>query len=450
MKDSGYKKGIKIGFGRIGMLLVLPFIVLVIAYVVYKLFFLPDPVVKGMESFNYLPLNKTVTLMGENLRSIDISVNQNEKQINLLTDTADVMEKTFTLQLSPKDLELDDGPAVIVIKAKAGFLKEVEYKINSIIDTVPPILEVLKSPSSVNQGSAGIALLRARDADSVFVKINDHMFKAVPVPEMQTGPQAKKKPDAEIYRVFFPAPFDVKEGDIFYAVAKDIAGNRNIKSLPAKLNAKKHKTSSINIDDSFINHVVAPLLNKTSISDPEAAFKKVNEELRNDARKTIFDIVNKISPVILWEGRFLQLKNSKVMAVYGDKRTYLYNGKTISGSVHLGFDLASFSNSPVEAANAGIVRFAGDLGIYGNAVIIDHGLGLMSLYGHLSVMMVKEGQEVKKGEIIARTGSTGLAGGDHLHFAIFIHGYEVSPLYWWDPHWIEVNVLPYLKYQFNN
>jgi len=136
----------------------------------------------------------------------------------------------------------------------------------------------------------------------------------------------------------------------------------------------------------------------------------------------------------------LQLRNSKVMASYGDRRVYLYKGKPISRSVHLGYDLASVSNAPVEAANSGIVRFAGDLGIYGNAVVIDHGLGLMSLYGHLSEILVKDGQSVKKGELIAKTGSTGLAGGDHLHFGILVQGIEVSPLYWWDSRWIKANV----------
>ncbi|HDK82026.1 MAG TPA: M23 family metallopeptidase, partial [Nitrospirae bacterium] len=120
-------------------------------------------------------------------------------------------------------------------------------------------------------------------------------------------------------------------------------------------------------------------------------------------------------------------------------------GKAISRSVHLGYDLASVSNSPVEAANSGVVRFSGDLGIYGNTVIIDHGMGLMSLYGHLSTVTVRQGQSVEKGDIIAQTGSTGLAGGDHLHFGILLHGIEISPLYWWDPHWIKVNILDYLE-----
>jgi murein DD-endopeptidase MepM/ murein hydrolase activator NlpD len=192
--------------------------------------------------------------------------------------------------------------------------------------------------------------------------------------------------------------------------------------------------------------VVSPLLNEMNITDPEGSFKKVNEEWRKDSSMKLIEISRKTEPKMMWEGRFLQLKNSKVMAVYGDARTYLYDDKAISRSVHLGYDLASFSNAPVEAANTGIVRFADDLSIYGNTIIIDHGLGLMSLYGHLSVMMVKEGQAIKKGDIIAKTGATGLAGGDHLHFGILIHGYEVSPLYWWDANWIKTSVLDRMSF----
>ena len=209
--------------------------------------------------------------------------------------------------------------------------------------------------------------------------------------------------------------------------------------------SKNYKTSSISIDKSFINKVVSPLLNETNISDPEGAFKKVNEEWRKNSSMKLIDISQKTESKIMWEGRFLQLRNSKVMAVYGDERTYLFNGKEISRSVHLGYDLASFAHAPVEAANTGVIRFAGVLSIYGNTVIIDHGLGIMSLYGHLSTIMVNEGQAIKKGDIIAKTGATGLAGGDHLHFGILIHGYEVSPLFWWDPKWIKINIMDHLS-----
>jgi murein DD-endopeptidase MepM/ murein hydrolase activator NlpD len=142
----------------------------------------------------------------------------------------------------------------------------------------------------------------------------------------------------------------------------------------------------------------------------------------------------------LWVGSFLQLRNSAVMAKYGDQRTYVYEGEPVSNSIHLGYDLASTENAPVGASNSGVIKFTGDLGIYGNTVVVDHGQGIMSLYGHLSEILVQEGQAVEKGEVIAKTGSSGFADGDHLHFSILIHGIEVSPLYWWDPLWINAKI----------
>ncbi len=458
MNGFDYRKRSKNTVRKFVLILSIPFIILITAYIAYRLFFIPDPVIKGIEAFNFLPVDKTITLNSEHIESINIFINQGAKKIDLLSDTPESSEKTYTLQIKPKDLGLTDGPATVIVKAKSGILKKVEYEINSTIDTAPPTLKVLKTPSIIYQGSGGFALLGAKDADSVFVKIAGHIFRAfkatadtrskpVSTQDFRPGSEVSGSQNAgtPTYLVFFPAPFDIKEGSVFYAVAEDVAGNQSVRALPTRLKAKKYKTSSINIDDSFINLVVSPLLNEINIDDPVSAFKKVNEEWREKILRKLVEIGRGTEPEFFLKGRFLQLKNSKVMAAYGDRRVYFYKGKAISKSVHLGYDLASVRNAPVEAANSGIVKFAGDLGIYGNTVIIDHGLGLMSLYGHLSAIMVTDGQAVKKGEVIAKTGSTGLAGGDHLHFAILIHGYEVSPLYWWDPDWIKVNVLEYLK-----
>jgi len=319
--------------------------------------------------------------------------------------------------------------------------KKIKQDINAIIDTVPPSIEVVKLPEIVSQGGAGFVLLRARNADSVFLKLEDRIFPAF---RTLHGTKESSGSDTSDYSVFFPVPYNVKEGAVFYAVAKDTAGNQNVQGLHIPIKTVSYRWSSINIDDTFIDNVASSLLNETGLSDREAAFKKVNEDLRAKALEKLAAISKETDPGILWKGAFLQLKNSKVMALYGDKRTYIYKGKTISHSVHLGYDLASNAHSPVEAANSGIIKFAGDLDIYGNTVVIDHGMGLMSLYGHLSVISVSVGQKVNTGEIIGKTGSTGLAGGDHLHFGILIHGYEVSPLFWWDPHWIKVNVFDYL------
>ena len=429
------------GISRIGLTLIISLLTALTAFFAYQLFLVPEPVLNGTEEFNLLPVNKTITLKAENIKTIRISIVQGGKETDLLKDEPGGKSMVYTLQIKPKALSMTDGPASVAVRAEAGMFKKIKQDINAIIDTVPPSIEVVKLPEIVSQGGAGFVLLRARNADSVFLKLEDRIFPAF---RTLHGTKESSGSDTSDYSVFFPVPYNVKEGAVFYAVAKDTAGNQNVQGLHIPIKTVSYRWSSINIDDKFIDNVASSLLNETGLSDHEAAFKKVNEDLRAKALEKLAAISKETDPGILWKGAFLQLKNSKVMALYGDKRTYIYKGKTISHSVHLGYDLASNAHSPVEAANSGIIKFAGDLDIYGNTVVIDHGMGLMSLYGHLSVISVSVGQKVNTGEIIGKTGSTGLAGGDHLHFGILMHGYEVSPLFWWDPHWIKVNVFDYL------
>ncbi len=439
MRNYGYRKKSRFNARAISLILLFILIIVGIIYGVYKLFFIAAPVVEGMEAFSSLPIDKTITLTGRNLKSIDIYIYQGDRKIDLLRDIPEISEKTYSIQIKPKDLGLADGSAQVIVRARSGILKDIKHTISSIIDTVPPKLEVLGATSNIYQGSGGFAHIKAEGADSVFIKLDEHIFRAFKALS-GSGPES-----SSTYFAFFPAPIDTPAGNTYYAVAKDAAGNQVIRALPSKLKEKAYSSSSIHIDDSFINTVISPLLNEIDIPDPVKAFKKVNEEWRMESVNKVRDIAGKTAAEILWQGRFLQMKNSMVMAKYGDKRTYIYNGNAVSQSTHLGYDLASIEKSPVEAANSGIVRFTGEIGIYGNTIIIDHGLGLMSIYGHLSTILVAEGQSVEKGDIIAKTGATGLAGGDHLHFGILIQGYEVSPLYWWDHHWIKVNVLKYLE-----
>jgi murein DD-endopeptidase MepM/ murein hydrolase activator NlpD len=173
---------------------------------------------------------------------------------------------------------------------------------------------------------------------------------------------------------------------------------------------------------------------------PIETFIYVNTKMREDNDSTIREICKASNSRQLWEGTFLRMKNAAPMALFGDKRKYQYQGKAVGESIHMGVDLASTTNAPVEAANHGIVVYADYLGIYGNFVIIDHGFGFFTLYGHLNSIGVKKAQEVKKGDVIGHTGSSGLAGGDHLHFGMLVGGQFVNPQEWWDTHWIEDNV----------
>jgi murein DD-endopeptidase MepM/ murein hydrolase activator NlpD len=118
----------------------------------------------------------------------------------------------------------------------------------------------------------------------------------------------------------------------------------------------------------------------------------------------------------------------------------MYHGKKVDEQTHLGFDLSVVQQTPVPASNDGKVVFAGDLGIYGNCIVVDHGYGLQSIYGHLSHIEVKPGDMVKRDRQLGRSGSTGLAGGDHLHFSMQVDGVQVTAVEWWDEHWIHDRV----------
>ncbi|MBC8412947.1 MAG: M23 family metallopeptidase [Nitrospira sp.] len=428
------------GFSRIALTVTLPFIILIAGYIVYKLFFIPDPVLSGTEALTLLPLDKTISLSGENLESVEISIYQDGIIKELLKDSPESSEKIYELHVKPRELQLKDGDAIIVIKLKSGLLKKQRIEIKTEIDTTPPDLMIMSSPRVIAQGGTGFAVLQASGAETVYIKNGEEEYKAFPKITDSDLDTSMSKSKLIEYFAFFPVPINTAPGTVFYVLARDEAGNQRVRTISPRIKEKRFKDSSITISDNFIDTVVTPLLNKINITNPAESFRHVNEDLRKESLQKIKEISENTADRMLWQGRFLQMKNSKVMAKYGDHRTYMYQNKPVSSSFHLGYDLASHAYAPVEAANSGIVRFADNLSIYGNTVIIDHGIGLMSIYGHLSTILVVEGQAVEKGDIIAKSGATGLAGGDHLHYGILVHGQEVSPLYWWDAKWIGIHI----------
>ena len=199
-------------------------------------------------------------------------------------------------------------------------------------------------------------------------------------------------------------------------------------------------SDTIRVSDRFMELVVPAILEQTpEISDQGDLLQNyvnINNELRAQNSATLKEYAKKSLPEFAWHQRFIQLPNSAVTSNFADRRTYVYDGRNVDKQNHLGYDLASTSRAEVPAANDGVVLMSEFFGIYGNTVLIDHGYGLMSLYGHLSSIVANEGDAVVRGDVIGRTGATGLAGGDHLHFTMLLHGTQVDPREWWDAHWI--------------
>ena len=167
-----------------------------------------------------------------------------------------------------------------------------------------------------------------------------------------------------------------------------------------------------------------------------ANYLAINGELRKKNAAALGELARRSRPEFLWSRPFQMMPNGKVMSAFADRRTYRYGDRDVDHQDHLGFDLAVTRRAPIPAANSGRIVLAKYFGIFGNAVVIDHGYGLMSLYGHLASISVKEDQQVQRGDNLGLTGETGLAGGDHLHFTMLLQGLPVNPVEWWDGHWI--------------
>jgi murein DD-endopeptidase MepM/ murein hydrolase activator NlpD len=175
-------------------------------------------------------------------------------------------------------------------------------------------------------------------------------------------------------------------------------------------------------------------------------FLVINSDLRRKNAEKIASFAAQSLPEILWGGAvFHPFTNTAVESAFADQRTYVYGGKDVDRQTHLGFDLARVVNSPIVASNRGKVVYAAPLGIYGNCVILDHGMGVQSLYAHLSSIGVQPGQMVEKEQELGKSGMTGLAGGDHLHFTMLVNGQMVNPVEFWDAHWIQDRIIRKLR-----
>jgi murein DD-endopeptidase MepM/ murein hydrolase activator NlpD len=254
--------------------------------------------------------------------------------------------------------------------------------------------------------------------------------------------------DPALRAVFFALRYDQSTSVPMTAFARDLAGNEATTALEHQAFPKAFLKSRIPIDQGFLDRVVPAIVSNTpgmsvDTAAPDGllkAFLTVNGDLRRKNAATIAGLAASTKPEMLWKEAFAQMGNSQVESRFADQRTYFFGTQEIDHQVHLGFDLATVQHAPVHASNRGVVVFADFLGIYGNCVILDHGMGVQSLYAHMSLIGVKPGATVEKGQELGRTGSTGLAGGDHLHFTVLVQGTPVNAVEWWDPHWVEDRV----------
>ncbi len=346
-------------------------------------------------------------------------------------------ERAFELEIGKDAIaSLREGEATLRVVAHGApaWLRRAQPVVVERILPVrltPPSLEVVSTQHYVSQGGAEAVIYRVGEsAIRDGVEVAGWFFPGYPLPG--GGPHDRF--------ALFAVPYDQNDATGARLIAADDAGNERSATFVDLFFPRPPRADEIQLDERFLAKVVPEILAETpdlsDAGDLLSNYLQINRELRQTNNATLRELAAKTSPRFLWKRAFTPLPGGQVMSSFADRRTYSFNGREVDHQDHLGFDLASTARAPVPAANAGVVVWARYLGIYGNAVVVDHGYGLMSLYAHLSSIAVAEGAAVEPGAIVGASGATGLAAGDHLHFTFLLHGLPVRPVEWWDSHWI--------------
>jgi murein DD-endopeptidase MepM/ murein hydrolase activator NlpD len=330
--------------------------------------------------------------------------------------------------------QLKDGKARLVVEVTSNDFRGATASISRDITVVsrPPMLSVDSDQHYLYLGMADLVTFSVSGyVTEAGVRVGDDRFRSWPMPGGKPG----------LFSLYaFPWDAPVSTAPLVYATnptGTEVTG-RMVTIFPPK-EQPKYRVRDLVIDDNFVRKVVNEL-------DPNGSgelidrFVKINRDMRKDNNKTLSDLRDKTEGRFLWSQPFLQEHNSQVESSFADIRNYIYHGKKVDQEVHLGYDLAITPHIGVEASNDGKVVYAAPLGIYGNCIVVDHGYGLQSIYGHMSEFAVREGDIVKRGQIMGKSGSTGLAGGDHIHFTMQLDGIQIDPKEFFDAHWIKDHV----------
>lgn len=330
--------------------------------------------------------------------------------------------------------QLKEGKATLIVEAVSNDMRGSTARLEREVTVVlrPPVLSVDSDQHYLYLGMAELVTFSLSGAATESgVRVGDEKFRAWPMPGGKPG-----------YFSLFAFPWNTPPGTEPLVYAKTAAGNQVTGQMVVRFPKKEqpvYRTRDLEVDDHFMQKVITEL-DPNGAGDPVTRFLKVNGEMRRANNQALRDLRLKTEGKFLWSEPFRQQRNSKVEAHFADVRNYMYQGKKIDQQVHLGYDLSITQHIGVEASNDGRVVYAAPLGIYGNCIVLDHGYGLQTIYGHMSEIAVHDGDMVKRGQVMGKSGMTGMAGGDHIHFSMQLDGVQIDPREWWDHHWIKDHV----------
>jgi murein DD-endopeptidase MepM/ murein hydrolase activator NlpD len=376
-----------------------------------------------------------VTDEGMGLRSLLVQARQDENRITLLEKTFAADQHAWDGDFTLPRKGLRDGPLEIVIQATDKSLANwgdgntaiFRHALN--FDATPPRISVISEAHNLNQGGAGLIVYTlSEEVSQTGVMVQEVFFPGY-------------RQESGVFYCLFAIPFNINPKEHRpMLTAADLAGNTAQTTFYFHGNRRSFRQDTLNISEAFLENVMPQF--QSTFPDAENlldVYLLVNRDLRAQNRAFLDSLSTTTSPAPLWDEVFVRQPGAAPRAGFADHRTYKHNDAIIDHQVHMGTDLASTAFDEIIAANRGEVIFVGDLGIYGQTVILDHGLGLHTLYAHLSQILVNTGDMLEKGQVLGRSGMTGLAAGDHLHYEVLVSGVPVNPVEWWDEQWLRHN-----------
>ncbi|MGA9672098.1 MAG: M23 family metallopeptidase [Terracidiphilus sp.] len=371
------------------------------------------------------------------IRKANAFIEQNGAQFQVweLAQPSRAAESTWNFTVGVKTTpQLKDGKAKLIVEATSNDLlgKTAHLERDVTVVTQPPTVSVDSEQHYLYLGMADLVTFNVSGSwTAAGVHVGDQSYRAWPMPGGKPG----------VFSLFAFA-WNMPAGTIPQVFAANGAGNDVTSPITVvfpKKEQPKYTTHDLQVSDTFMQKVIGEL-DPNGPGDQVTRFVRINNEMRRANNKTLSDLRLKTADKFLFSQPFARQSHSQAEATFADVRNYIYQGKKIDQQVHLGYDLAVTQHVGVEASNDGRVVYAASLGIYGNCIVVDHGYGLQTIYGHLSHIDVHEGDMVKRGQVMGQSGMTGMAGGDHIHFAMQLDGVQIDPKEWWDSHWIQDHV----------
>jgi murein DD-endopeptidase MepM/ murein hydrolase activator NlpD len=421
----------------------------VIILVVVLLILLPIAFVVVQAATPVVDLASSVTVLGKatpitihvrdphGIRRVTASVEQNGTRYQVWEAAQPSTEPDSTWNITAgvnATPQLRDGNAKLILEATSNDLlrKTGRWEHEIRVVSQPPSVIADSDQHYLYRGMADLAtLIVSGEWTEAGVRVGDQKFRAWPMPGGKSGMFS-------LYAFAWNMPL----GTVPLVYASNGAGNDATSPLVIEFPKKeqpKYTTHDLQVSDAFLQKVVGEL-DPNGSGDPVARFVRINAEMRRANNQILSDLRLNTADRFLWSRPFIRQPHSQAESSFADVRNYLYHGKKIDQQVHLGYDLAVTQHVGVQASNEGKVVYAAPLGIYGNCIVVDHGYGLQTIYGHLSKIDVREGDIVKQGQVMGLSGQTGMAGGDHIHFAMQLDGVQIDPKEWWDPHWIKDHI----------